>query len=55
MSMPTIVDPQSLFQRRVRPLPHPRSTTRSEAPGDRNDRSMSFRILDPRSGGETRS
>ena len=32
MSMPTVVAPQSAFQSSARPLPQPRSTTRSPAP-----------------------
>ena len=55
MSIPTDCACQSRFHRSARPLPQPRSTTRSPGPGARNARSMSLRIFDPSSGGDTRS
>ena len=55
MSMPTVSAPRSRFQTSARPLPQPRSTTRSPAAGRRNRRSMSLRIFEPSSGGDTRS
>ena len=55
MSTPTSEAPQSRFHNSVRPLPQPRSTTRSCGSGARNARSMSLRIFEPSSGGDTRS
>ncbi len=55
MSIPIDAAPRSRFHNRARPLPHPRSITRSSGERRRNDRSMSLRIFDPSSGGDTRS